>query len=288
MSNVVNGLLLYSAQPGTVTLASLSTAGVTNGQVFYFTGGAWTYATLSDVVAGVPTATAAGQIPVSIAAGTDYTATDAADVYDLLASTRVTTPDLTSSTGWTITPLGAGSGAITGGAYTSTIPAGTTPATGSLAAHSYTFAPQWELQGRVEITADTAGELLAGLSATWSGGTLTLYVRGSGAFYLYQEGAWGFAGLSISGSGFPVDGTGWVRLRVNGTRVQAWSGIGSGSTPPTSWTLRADTTMSVAIGAAEPITLQLSGFSNDGHTVPAGTTVVWRSVTLTSLASASP
>lgn len=72
-------------------------------------------------------------------------------------------------------------------------------------------------------------------------------------------------------------------MRVNGTRVQAWSGIGSGSTPPTAWTLRADTTMSVAIGAAQPTAVRLFGFSNDGHTVPSGTTVVWRNVTLRDL-----
>lgn len=209
-------------------------------------------------------------------------------VRQTLDATRVTTPDLNSATGWTVTDLLAGSGAITGGAYTSTIPVGTTAATGSYVTRAYTFAPQWELQGRVEITSDASGELLAGLSGVWSGGVLSLYVRGSGAFYLYQEGSWGFSGLTITGSSFPVDGTGWVRLRVGGTRVQVWSGIGSGSTPPTSWTLRADTTMSVAIGAAEPASVRLSGFSNDTHSVPSGTTVVWRSVTLTSLAGASP
>lgn len=272
-----NGVLSY-------TSPLPSTAGASDGGVLTVAGGAVQWAAASGAL---PTASGAGEMLVSDGAGTAYTATAAATVRASLDATRVTTPDLSSSSGWTITALNAGSGAISGGAFTSTIPAGTTSGTGSTARRAYTYAPQWELQGRVEITADTAGELLAGLTAVWSGGVLSLYVRGSGAFYLYQEGSWGFAGLTIAGSGFPVDGTGWVRLRVTGARVQAWSGIGSGSTPPTAWTLRADTTMSVAIGAAQPVSVQVSGFSNDGHSVPSGTTVVWRSVTLTSLAGAS-
>lgn len=120
-----------------------------------------------------------------------------------LDTTRVTTPDLTSSSGWTITALNAGSGAISGGAFTVTVPAGTTSGTGAYATRTLTFAPQFELQGCVAITADTAGEMLAGLTANWSGGSLTFYARGSGAFYLYQEGSWGFSGLTVAGSASP-------------------------------------------------------------------------------------
>ena len=125
MSNVVNGLLLYSAQPGTVTLASLSTAGVTNGQVIYYTGGAWTYATLADVVAGVPTATAAGQIPVSVAAGTSYTATDVDDVLNLAGVyERGYTDAFATNTRWTEVD-GNGTATIGSGAATFSTPSGT-------------------------------------------------------------------------------------------------------------------------------------------------------------------
>lgn len=205
------------------------------------------------------------------------------DTRALLEATRVTTPDLTSDASWTVTEYVSGTGAISGGAFTVTMPTGSSSGSGSSANYATTFSSRWELTARVEITNDTDGEMLAGLSGVWSGGLLTVYVRGSGAWYLYQEGAWGFSSLTISGSSMPVDGTGWVRFRVDGTTVQVWTGIGSGSTPPTAWTLRAQNAWSTAVDKAQPTSLQIIGISNSAHSIPAGTTVVWRSVTLRDL-----
>ena len=105
MGTIVDGYLVTTPGTGTVTLASLSTAGVNNGQVIYFDNGAWTYATLSSIVAGVPTASAANQIPLSSGAGTTYVATTVAGVLAVVLTTR---GDLLTRDGAGVTRLPVG------------------------------------------------------------------------------------------------------------------------------------------------------------------------------------
>ena len=191
------------------------------------------------------------------------------------------TPQLTSSAGWTLTNYAPGSVAVSGGAITVTVPVGTSNPSGGQAARAWPFpdSVDWELQGRVEITADTNDEFLAGIGISWTGGSYTLYLRGNGWFYFYRDGGFGFASQTAVGSGLPVDGTLWLRLRGSGAVIQAFRGIGSGSTPPTEWTCVSQFTDTVLLGRrAAPNNLELRGFSNSGHAVPAGTTVVWRDV----------
>lgn len=198
------------------------------------------------------------------------------------AQTDTDTPSLASSSGWTITPMAAGSGAITGGAFTSTIPEGTTTGTGAYATRAWPYADgvAWEVQGRVQITSDTNAALLAGLRVAWTAGNYTVYLLGSGGLYLYRDGPpWSFATQTISGSGLPLDGTLWFRMRGTGISLRVWWGIGSGSTAPTMWTCASDITdTSFLASRGVPETIGLFGFSNDTHTVPAGTTVVWRDI----------
>lgn len=243
----------------------------------------------------LPTAAGANEVPASTGAGTTYAAVTVPALLAVAPSANRTalsagqtdsdTPQLTSSTGWTITAMAAGSGAIAGGAYTATIPEGTTAATGAYATRTWPLADgvSWELQGRAQITSDTNAALLAGLRVAWSGGNYTIYLLGSGGLFCYRDGGWGFASQTIDGSGLPVDGTLWFRVRGEGTRLRVWRGIGSGSTAPTTWTLASDFTEGALLGSgASPAELGLFGFSNDTHTVPAGTTVVWRSLTVRS------
>ena len=197
------------------------------------------------------------------------------------------TPQLTSSAGWTLTNYAPGSVAVSGGAVTVTVPEGTSNPSGGQAARAWPFPDSldWELQARVEVTADTNGELLAGIGLSWTGGSYTLYLRGNGSFYFYRDGGFGFAIQTAVGSGLPVDGTLWLRLRGSGVVIQAFRGIGSGSTPPTEWTCVSQFTDTVLLGQrAAPNSLLFTGFSNSGHTVPAGTTVVWRDVSVRSFA----
>ena len=195
------------------------------------------------------------------------------------------TPQLTSSTGWTITAMAAGAGAIAGGAFTATIPVGTTIYTGAYATRAWPRADSiaWEIQGRVEITNDTDGELLGGLSVVWTDGGYTVYLRGSGGLYVYREGGWGFATQIVVGSGLPLDGTLWLRWRGEGTRLRLYTGIGSGSTAPTTWTLASDFSDVEILGSRSvPDELRLYGFSGNTHSVPSGTTIAWRSLTVRS------
>lgn len=191
------------------------------------------------------------------------------------------TPQLDDATGWTVTPLLAGSGAIASGAFTATIPVGTTSGTGAYVTRAWPFASaiSWEIQGRVQITGDTAGELLAGLRVAWVGassGDFAVYFRGNGSFFLYREGSWGFASVGIYGSSLPVGGTLWVRMRGEATSLRVYYGVGVGTTPPTTWTTASDSLQPILFGYGPPSTFALLGFSNDGHSVPSGTTVVWR------------
>ena len=191
------------------------------------------------------------------------------------------TPQLTSSAGWTLTNYAPGSVAVSGGAVTVTVPEGTSNPSGGQAARAWPFpdSVDWELQARVEITADTNGELLAGIGISWTGGNYILYLRGSGSFYFYRDGGFGFAIQTAVGSGLPVDGTLWLRLRGSGVVIQAFRGIGSGSTPPTEWTCVSQFTDTVILGQrAAPNNLVFRGFSNNSDPVPPGATVVWRDV----------
>ena len=213
-------------------------------------------------------------------------ADDAAILAAIGAASVAVIVDPLTGTGWTVTSMLTGSGAVAGGAFTSTIPVGTTSGAGSYATRAFPFADamEWEIQARVEITADTSGELLAGLRAEWTGGSYTLYFRGNGAFFFYRDGGWGFASQTANGTSLPRDGTLWLRMRGSGAQIQAWRGIGSGSTPPTSWTCVAQFTDVAILGLrAAPNNLVLLGFSNNSHLVPSGTTVVWRDVRVRSL-----
>lgn len=236
--------------------------------------------TASVAAADITDATATGEALVT--AASKSAARAAIDA----GQTDTDTPSLASDTGWTITPMAAGSGVITGGAFTATVPEGTTTGTGAYATRAWPFADgvAWELQARVQITGDTNAALLAGLRVAWTAGNYTVYLLGSGGLYLYRDGPpWSFATQTISGSGLPLDGTLWFRMRGTGISLRVWQGIGSGSAAPTTWTCASDITdTSFLASRGVPETIGLFGFSNDTHTVPAGTTVIWREVTVRS------
>ena len=197
------------------------------------------------------------------------------------AAEETDTPQLTSSAGWTLTNYAPGSVAVSGGAITVTVPVGTSNPSGGQAARAWPFPDSldWELQGRVEITAATNGEFLAGIGLSWTGGSYTLYLRGNGSLYFYRDGGFGFAIQTAVGSGLPLDGRLWLRLRGTGTLIQAFRGLGSGSTPPTEWVCVSQFTDAVILGQrAAPNNLVFRGFSNNSDPVPPGATVVWRDV----------
>lgn len=268
--------LLDAANQGEVVLLAPST-------------GVGTTLPIEDVVStgvGILTESpaAAGDFVVGDGAGATQLASAAASAVRAVigaGNTETDTPQLTSTSGWTVTNYAPGSITVSGGAVTVTVPSGTSSPSGGQVARAWPFpsSVDWEIQARVQITADTDGELLAGIGISWTGGYYTLYLRGNGSFYFYRDGGFGFASQSANGSGLPVDGTLWLRLRGTGAMIQAWRGIGSGSTQPTAWTLVSHFTDTVILGQrGAPNELLLRGFSNNGHTVPSGTTVVWRDV----------
>lgn len=263
MGTITRGYLLTEPGEGTVTLASLSTAGVANGDIFYFNGGAWTYAQLTDVTASVPTATAAGQIPVSIAAGTDYVAVDADEVLTLAGVyERGFTDDLATNTRWTLVN-GNGTATISAGATFST-PAGTASELPNRP-NAYTPLPQPAIRGcdvAVRVSSMTAtlgtngvgaflilGNNTDGANSTYAGATdyaVFLFVYKDGSILVgNQTNGGGFASTFTAGAAtITTTAAFWLRIVITPLGYQVLTG--TGATYETAvWTPRTSTALSV-------------------------------------------
>ena len=205
------------------------------------------------------------------------TAADAATAQGLLW-----TPSLASSSGWTDVSSGVGSVAITGGALTGTITGSVAPVNIAAATIPWGGSDCFDVRARVQITGSTGADAKANLRVRYGSDGFTIVPSGDGGLALIRT--LGGYGSLASTTGRPVDGTGWVRLRIVGQRVTFWYGTGVGSAEPTSWTLLYDADQGALVGAASPTVLYLGGQNDSGAGLSGSTDFIWRAVTVRSLA----
>lgn len=190
-------------------------------------------------------------------------------------SARITLPD----TGWTDAVTGTATAAHSSGVHT----LGTDSGGGVLshrASPSTPECPAIEIVGRFDVTTGAPG------SAWWSGPSLSnaadtygyiAQVAESGAVALWHAHGSGYSLVGSAGSVSLTSGDVWLRLVVTPSYAAAYYGTGSGSTPPTSWTLVASTATVVATLAAGR--LSRVGLRAGRTSSGSGTyTVEWRDV----------
>lgn len=195
------------------------------------------------------------------------------------------TPSLASSSGWTDVSSGVGSVTITGGALTGTITGSVAPTNVAAATIPWAGDNAFEVRARVQISGSTGADAKAHLRVRYVGGDLCVVPSGDGGLLLFHS-IGGYSPISTA-SGRPINGTGWIRLRVVGQRVTLWYGTGSGASEPTSWTLMYDADQSVLIGVASPTALHLGGQNDSGGGLSTTSTFAWRSVSVRSLSGSA-
>lgn len=165
-----------------------------------------------------------------------------------LLGARVAVPDA----GWTDVITGTATASHSGGVQTLGTDNG-----GSVRSHraapSTPECPAIEIIGRFDVT--------TGAPATgwWSGPSLSnaadtygyiAQAQESGAVALWHAHGTGYSLVGSAGSVSRTSGDVWLRLVVTPSYAAAYYGTGSGSTPPTSWTLVASTATVAATLAA--------------------------------------
>ena len=157
-----------------------------------------------------------------------------------------------ADTGWTDAVTGTATAAHSSGVHTLGTDNG-----GSVLSHraapSTPEYPAIEIIGRFDVTTGAPG------TGWWSGFGLRnaantygylVQVAESGAVALWHAHGTGYSLVGSAGSVSLTSGDVWLRLVVMPSYAAAYYGTGSGSTPPTSWTLVASTTTVVATLAA--------------------------------------
>jgi hypothetical protein len=81
----------------------------------------------------------------------------------------------------------------------------------------------------------------------------------------------------------PVDGTMWVREEIDGKTTRVWTGVGSGDTEPTVWTLRGSADNASHVGFARPFQIFFTAGIEGGGTSTSNQTLTIRDLTLTTL-----
>lgn len=194
------------------------------------------------------------------------------------------TPDLTSAAGWTDVSSGSGcSVAVTGGTLTGTVGSGAPTLVGA-ASRAWGGSDAFDLRARLAVTGSTSADAKAHLRVRYGADGFFLVCDGAGGLALIKT-LGGFASLATA-AGRPIDGTGWVRLRIVGQRVTAWHGTGSGASPPsaTGWELFFDADAAALLSTTGPTHLHLGGQVDSGGGLGAPATFAWSSVEARSLA----
>jgi hypothetical protein len=170
-----------------------------------------------------------------------------------------------------------GTAAVSGGALVLTCPA--TPAARHFGANQEAprgvvaiptalgrAAVRWRTRARV-VSVDTGCTAYFNASTAAGAARYGFYVNADGTYGAEDNVGLGSYG---TGSGFPVDGTGWVEVEYDGSKWLYFRiGTGVGTAAPTSWTdvARGD------IGSVRPIQVRLVGAAN---TAPgAVSTIEW-------------
>ena len=159
------------------------------------------------------------------------TATDAAAARAAVAP--VTTPSLVSEAagGWTPVAVQApGQVTVTGGEIvTSYSGASTTNNAGGFETRAWPsgVGGEYVFTARVQIENNAGSATVTYANIAYSGGLFYWFIRASGTadFSANFSGGTTF----VSGVSLPVDGTGWVRVRVVGSRITVWTGVGVGT-----------------------------------------------------------
>lgn len=232
------------------------------------------YSVNGTVVGGgsLPTAAAAGAVPVSDGAGTAYTATDLAAAVLAARTTNL----LSSSTGWTLASSNGGSSTISAGSLILTTPSGSSSGDSSGIRVSLPSYARWTVQFRVTLaSSDTNAGCMTRFYIDWAGSF--------GSYQLFQLGMDGtLSALSSTWSSIPLDGTGWLRIDVDGATVRLYRGTSTGDTEPSSWVLLRDTTIVSATGYGVPNRLYVNCLS-EGHTSSATVTATYRNMVVRDL-----
>lgn len=217
----------------------------------------------------VTISTATPQPLGTAAAGSTGEASDAGHVHEAPAPSSditTTTYAFDDATGVTLEDGSVGgTAAVAGGLLVLTCPA--TPAARHFS--GYQEAPRGVIAvPAADGRAPVRWRVRARLASIDAGATAYLNIStAAGAarygFYLNPSGAYGAEdnvtiGSYATGTGFPVDGTGWFEIEYDGRRVYFRTGTGVGAAEPSAWTYfaRAD------IGAPRPIQVRLVGAAN--------------------------
>ena len=201
------------------------------------------------------------------------------NIIDLLYPSQ--SVSLTSSASWTDVSSGGGSVTIASGTLIGTIPGSTAAVIVAASTLTWGWDTVFEIRARVEITGDTVVDAKGHLRILYGADGFFVVPCGDGSLSLIRT-LGSFASLASAVSR-PIDGTGWVRMRIVGQRITLWYGTGVGSTEPTSWTLMYDSDQAGLIGVASPTALHLGGQYEAGGGLATTTTFEWSSVTIRSL-----
>lgn len=241
--------------------------------------------TADDVLTGDGAWTSAGDV-----VGAALEAIPAADLAELVDAGRVTTPSLASEVagGWTPTLVTApGQVAVTGGELVvSYSGASTTSGAGGYEERAWPdgAGAEYEVRARARITNTTSADSRLYGNVLYGAGLIYWIVQGDGVTRFFANLASENAQLGAAAT-LPVDGTGWIRLRVRGARATAWTGVGVGTAEPTAWTLRYDGDRTQLVGLAVPTGTQWGGSQTSTASVGATVTYRWSHLTLRNLGS---
>lgn len=212
-------------------------------------------------------------------------ATVAAALAGPIEDARVTTLPLDAAAGWTLTDIGAGTAELDTDAESlgGFVPsgAGAVTAGGDVYRAFPAVGPHFRVQGRYTVTADGSADFLTSLGVNWTPGAdfLIVHVRGNGALFFEQSGAM----FVDTNPGLILGGTGWIRFEVSGLRVRLYTGVGSGTSEPTDWTLRYDGDRNFLAGVARPTRIFGAARTNSGHVAAVDSTGTWHSLSVTDL-----
>ncbi len=239
----------------------------------------------------LPTATGAGEIPVSTGAGTTYAATGAAGVRTTLSiEDRY---DTVAAGPWTlVSPSGGGTAAISGGDLVLTQPGSpsTTGDAGRAQGYVSTGADPCLFDVRVRLVSLAGANVNTQptLLITSSTGTmeLRLWCEYDGTIRVgaLQPGWTGNLASSSANAVNRTNGTAWLRLLVQGKRIAAFYGTGSGTTAPVGWTSLYEGVLT----PGEPLSWDRAGLCLTQHIAGTGSTVTatWDSLRVVNLGSA--
>lgn len=233
------------------------------------------YSINGAVVGGssLPTATAAGAVPVSDGAGTSYTATDLAAA---VLAARTTTL-LGSSTGWTLGSSNGGSATISAGSLVLVTPSGSSSGDSRGIRVSLPSYARWSVQFRITLaSSDTNAGCMTRFYVDWAGSF--------GSYQLFQLGMDGtLSALSSTWSSIPLDGTGWLRIDCDGRSMRLYRGTSTGDTEPSSWVLLSDTqAMTSMLNYGVPNRFYVNCLS-EGHTSTDAVTATYRNMVVRDL-----